>query len=64
MAIYELKTYKRGAVFRHVRQDQAHDLPPHDGVQAVHRLIQHQKLGTAGDGEPEGGLLFHALGEF
>ena len=54
----------RGAVFGHVGEDQTHDLPPHDGVQTVHRLVQHQKLRAAGHREPEGRLLFHALGKF
>ena len=53
----------RGAVLGNVGQNQAHDLPPHDGVQAVHRLVQNQCLGPGAQGQMEGRLLLHTLGE-
>ena len=53
----------RGAVLGHVLQDEAHDLPPHHRVQTVHGLVENQQLRAAADGQPEGRLLLHALGE-
>ena len=38
-------------------------LPPHHRVQAVHGLIQNQYLRPGAEGQLEGRLLLHALGE-
>ena len=47
----------------HVLEDEAHDLPAHHRVQAVHGLVKNQQLRAAADGQPEGCLLLHALGK-
>ena len=52
-----------GAVVGHVSHQQGPHLPPHHRVQAVHRLVQQQVVRPAAQGQPEGGLLLHALGE-
>ena len=52
-----------GALLGHVGHDEAPHLPAHHRVQAVHRLVQHQHLRPAAQGEPEGGLLLHTLGK-
>ena len=54
----------RAAVFRHVGQQQVPDLAAHHRVQAVHRLVQHDVVRAAAEGQPEGRLLLHALGHF
>ena len=46
-----------------VLQDDAPDLAAHHGVEAVDRLVEDQIIGLRTDGQPEGGLLLHALGE-
>ena len=53
----------RGAPLGHVPQHQRPDLPPHDGIQAVHRLVENQVVRHGAEGQPEGGLLLHALAE-
>ena len=53
----------RGAPLGHVRQHQGPHLAPHHRVQAVHRLVQDQVVRHAAQGQPEGGLLLHALAE-
>ena len=52
-----------GAVLCHIVQNHAHDLPAHHRIQAVHRLVEDEHLRAAGDGQPEGRLLLHALGK-
>ena len=47
----------------HIIQNQAPHLPPHDGIQTVHRLVQNQHLGAGGQGKVEGRLLLHTLAE-
>ena len=51
----------RGATGSHVVQQHLPDLPAHDGIQPVHRLIQHQILRQAAYGDPEGRLPLHSL---
>ena len=46
-----------------VLQDDAPDLAAHHGVEAVDRFVEDQIIGLRADGQPEGGLLLHALGE-
>ena len=46
-----------------VLQDDAPDLAAHHGVEAVDRLVENQIVGLRADGQPEGGLLLHALGK-
>ena len=53
----------RGAVPRHVGENQTHDLPPHHRVETVHRLIQNQRSGAGADGQVERRLLLHSLGK-
>ena len=53
----------RGAVPGHIVQHQAPDLPPHDGVQPIHRLVQDQILGVGSQGQVKGRLLLHSLAE-
>ena len=52
-----------GAPLGHVAHEQRPHLAAHHRVQAVHRLVQHQHLGLAAQGQPEGGLLLHPLGQ-
>ena len=53
----------RGPPLGHVPHKQGPHLPPHHRIQAVHRLVQHQHLGLAAQGQPEGRLLLHPLGQ-
>ena len=53
----------RSATLRHVGHDYAPYLTAHHRVQTIHRLIQNQHVGTGADGQMEGCLLLHTLGE-
>ena len=53
----------RGPPLGHVPHEKGPHLPPHHRVQAVHRLIQHQDVRHTAQGQPEGGLLLHPLGQ-
>ena len=43
-----------------VLENDAPDLAAHHGVEAVHRLIEHEYLGPRRKRDPEGRLLLHA----
>ena len=50
----------RHALLRHILHDKRPHLPPHHGVEAVHRLIEHEYLRPRRKCDPEGRLLLHA----
>ena len=52
-----------GAPLADIPHDERPDLAAHDGVQAVHGLIEDEAVRHGGEGEPEGRLLLHALTE-
>ena len=50
----------RHALLRHILHDKRPHLPPHHGVEAVHRLIEHEYLRPRRKRDPERRLLLHA----
>ena len=53
----------RRAVARHILESQTPDLPPHDGVKPVDRLVEHEIVRPHAQRQPEGRVLLHPLGE-
>ena len=53
----------RGPPLGHVPHKEGPHLAAHHRVQAVHRLVEDQHLGIAAQGQPEGRLLLHPLGQ-
>ena len=53
----------RRAVARHILESQTPDLPPHDGVKPVDRLVEHEIVRPQAQRQPEGRVLLHALGK-
>ena len=51
------------AALGHVGEQQRPDLPAHDGVEPVDRLVEDKRLGPEREGQPEGRLLLHAARE-